>query len=267
MLRRPAVAGQFYPAERSWLDAGIARYMEGDVGKVAAKGAIVPHAGIIYSGNVAGAVYSRVEMPGTFVIIGPNHTGRGKPAAVWASGIWQMPGGDIPIDEELARQIIDNSDCLSEDETSHQYEHSIEMQLPFIQYFKRDLKIVPICLKSAAYEVCQDVGQAAARTVDAAGIRALLVASTDMSHYVSQETAQAKDRMAIDKILSLDARGLYEVVMSEGISMCGFMAATAAIVACKELGATKAELVRYATSGDINGDYTHVVGYAGLVIV
>lgn len=267
MVRRPAVAGQFYPAEGSRLSAEIGRFVEEKAEKIAAKGVVAPHAGIIYSGAVAGAVYSRVEMPETFVVIGPNHTGRGKPAAAVASGAWQMPGGEVSIDEGLAQQIIENSDYLLEDESSHQYEHSLELQLPFIQHFKSDIKMVPICLKSAAYEVCHDVGQAIARALEKTGKRALLVASTDMSHYVSQSTAQAKDRLAIDKVLALDARGLYDVVMGENISMCGFMATAAVIIACKELGAIRAELIRYATSGDISGDYAHVVGYAGLIII
>jgi hypothetical protein len=181
-------------------------------------------------------------------------------------GQWETPLGSVPIDTELARTILANSSVLEEDHLGHLREHSIEVQLPLLQYFERPFRFVPICLFSHEYAACQDVGQAVAKGVREAPTRALLVASTDMSHFISREEATAKDRKAIDAILALDPEGLHRVVRREGISMCGFHPTTAMLVAAKALGATRADLVMYTDSGEVTRDLQEVVAYAGLVL-
>jgi hypothetical protein len=220
----------------------------------------------MYSGKVAAAVYSQVEFPESFVILGPNHTGLGAGAAIMTSGEWETPLGRVPIDSELGRAIQAHSAVLEEDHRGHLREHSIEVQLPFLQYFERPFGFVPICLFSHEYVACQDVGRSVAQAIRNSGKRVLVVASTDMSHYVSRVEAAVKDRKALDAILALDPEELHRVVRREGISMCGFHPTTAMLVAAKTLGARTAELVMYTDSGEMTRDLDQVVAYAGLVI-
>lgn len=229
-------------------------------------GVVVPHAGYLYSGRVTGAVYARVNPPEACVIVGPNHSGLGAGAAVMTSGTWETPLGEEAIDTELARAILDRSRVLEEDDRAHRKEHSIEVQLPFLQLLFPQVPFVPICLFSHEYGVCHDVGEAMGGAIQALGKRVLLIASTDMSHYVSQEMAERKDGMVIEAIVNLDPERLHTTVLRERISMCGFHPTTAMLIAAKALGGTRAELIRYATSGDITKDYNSVVGYAGLII-
>jgi AmmeMemoRadiSam system protein B len=186
--------------------------------------------------------------------------------AIITEGKWETPLGQVPIDTELAKAILRNSGTIEEDDLGHQREHSIEVQLPLLQACGRPFSFVPICLFSSEYAACQDVGLAVARAVAESDRSVLMVASTDMSHYVSQEQAQAKDRLAIEAILACDPQRLHRVVRQEGITMCGFHSTTAMLIAAKELGATSAELVGYATSADVTKDASSVVGYAGLII-
>jgi AmmeMemoRadiSam system protein B len=234
--------------------------------KVDAVGVVVPHAGYMYSGGVAGAVYARLSPPRGCVILGPNHTGVGAGAAIMTSGTWETPLGEVRIDTELARAILDRSGVLEEDDRAHQKEHSIEVQLPLLQVLFPEAPFVPICLLSHEYGVCRDVGRAVAEAIQAAGKGALLVASTDLSHYVSQEMAERKDRMAIEAMLAMDPARLHTTVLRERISMCGFHPTTTMLIAATMLGARKAELVRYATSGNVTKDYTSVVGYVGMIV-
>jgi AmmeMemoRadiSam system protein B len=229
-------------------------------------GVVVPHAGYLYSGRVAGAVYSRVAWCESWVILGPNHTGQGFRASIMTSGEWETPLGTVPVDGELAKAILRHSTILGEDPLSHAREHSIEVQLPFLQIREVPFRFVPISLYRHEYAVCQEVGQALAAAIRQAGRRVVLVASTDLSHYVSRTEAAAKDRKALDAILALDPEGLHRVVRQERISMCGFHATTAMLVAAKALGATSAELVKYTDSGEVTGDTSEVVAYAGLII-
>lgn len=266
MIRRSAVAGSFYAGTRERLRLQVEDLLPKEVTREQAIGVVAPHAGYIYSGRVAAAVYSRVEFPDTFVILGPNHTGLGAGAAIMTYGQWETPLGAVRIDAELGKAILAHSSVLEEDHLGHLREHSIEVQLPFLQYFERPFSFVPICLFSHEYAACQEVGQAVARAVQEAGKRVLLVASTDMSHYISREEATAKDRKAIDAILALDPERLHRVVRQEGISMCGFHPTTAMLVAAKALGVTKADLVMYTDSGEVTKDVNEVVAYAGLVI-
>lgn len=266
MIRRSAVAGSFYPGTRERLRLQVEDLLPRDVAPTPALGVVVPHAGYIYSGRVAAAVYARVEFPETFVILGPNHTGLGAGAAIMTSGHWETPLGKVPIDTHLGKAILAASSVLEEDHLGHLREHSIEVQLPFLQCFERPFSFVPICLFSHEVAACQDLGQAVAAAVREAGRRVLLVASTDMSHYVPRAEAAAKDRKALDAILAIDPEGLHRVVRREGISMCGFHPTTAMLVAAKALGATQADLVMYTDSGEVTRDLNEVVAYAGLII-
>jgi AmmeMemoRadiSam system protein B len=266
MIRKPVVAGQFYPASASELKAMIRSMVKEKAVKEEVIGLVSPHAGYIYSGVVAGATISRVKFKDTFIIMGPNHTGAGRPLSIMTEGVWQTPLGDVEIDTELAEEILANSKHLEEDDGAHLYEHSIEVQLPFLQYFKPDLKMVPMVFGHPDGAVYKEVGKEIARAVKALGREVVILASSDMSHYEPQESAQKKDTQAIGAILKLDEDELLKRVHELNITMCGYAPAVALIVAAKELGATGAELVKYQTSGDVTGDYSAVVGYAGIII-
>jgi len=266
MIRGAAVAGSFYAGTRERLRAQVeALRPEGAVAQEAIA-AVTPHAGYIYSGRVAAAVYARIARPDTWVILGPNHTGLGAKAAIMTVGAWETPFGAVPIDTALAQAILAGSSYLRDDALAHGREHSIEVQLPFLQGEGTLSALVPISLFAHDYAMCRDVGLAVAGAVRAAGRRAVVVASTDMSHYVSRSVAENKDRKAIDAMLALDPEALHRVVRREGISMCGFHAATAALVAATALGATSAALVAYTDSGAVTGNLEEVVAYAGLII-
>ncbi len=256
----------FYPGGTKALRREVEDLLPTGEELVEGVGVVVPHAGYLYSGRVAGAVYARVNPPEACVIVGPNHSGLGAGAAVMTSGTWETPLGEEVIDTELARAILDRSRVLEEDDRAHRKEHSIEVQLPFLQLLFPEVPFVPICLFSHEYGVCHDVGEAMGGAIQASGKRVLLIASTDMSHYVSQEMAERKDRIAIEAIVNLDPERLHITVLRERISMCGFHPTTAMLIAAKALGGTRAELIRYATSGDVTKDYKSVVGYAGLII-
>ena len=266
MLRRAVVAGAFYAGTRELLRAQVGGLLTPGVAAETAIGVVVPHAGYLYSGRVAGAVYARVAWPETWVILGPNHTGQGLQASIMTSGEWETPLGEAPIDDELGKAILSHSVVLCEDRLAHAREHSIEVQLPFLQIREKPFRFVPISLYRHEYAVCQDVGQAVAAGIREVGRRVVLVASTDMSHYVSRAEATAKDREALDAILALDPERLHQVVRRKGISMCGFHATATMLVAAKALGATSAELVMYTDSGEVTGDASEVVAYAGLVV-
>jgi AmmeMemoRadiSam system protein B len=268
MKRKPQVAGTFYPGNREELLSDLREMTDPNAVKKEALAVIVPHAGYVYSGPVAGAVFSSVEIPGTAVILGPGHRDIRPLFAVQKKGSWLTPLGEVPIREDLAAGIIEQCPLAREDDEAHRGEHSLEVEVPFLQYFREDVGIVPVCVSHRAdYGDLESFGRGLAAAIRACERPALIVASTDMSHYVGQRTAEKKDALAIRKILDLDARGLYEIVLEEDISMCGFQPAAAALVAARELGACEAELVLYRTSGDSSGDYSQVVGYAGLRIL
>ncbi len=266
MVRNPAVAGQFYPDSPSLLEMQIKGFIDEKVVKEDVIGLLSPHAGYIYSGAVAGAVISRVKFKDTFIIMGPNHTGRGKPFSIMTEGRWKTPMGEVEIDSELGKLILSKSSYLEEDEAAHLFEHSIEVQIPFLQYFKRDIKIVPIVLSPATGTIYKEIGEKIADSVKELGKEVIILASSDMTHYESQESARKKDFKAIEAMLELNEDELLKRIENFRISMCGYGPATSLISASKKLGATKAELIRYQTSGDVSGDYDHVVGYAGLLI-
>jgi AmmeMemoRadiSam system protein B len=261
--REPAVAGTFYPGTREELSRSVATHLGPSVSGDDAIAVIAPHAGYVYSGAVAGTVYASVRVPEVAIVLGPNHTGLGTRAAVITSGGFRIPGATIPIASELAVAIRDEAK-LHEDDRAHLREHSLEVQLPFLAFRNPSVSIVPICLGVQPFEACVRLGEVLARAIR--GRSALLVASTDMSHYLSAAAGGRLDRMALDRIEALDPEGLYRTVFENEISMCGVIPTTVTLVAANALGAKTARLTRYANSGEVSGDYDRVVGYAGFVI-
>jgi MEMO1 family protein len=264
--RQPAVAGRFYPAQREALVQEVERHVDRNAKKIRALGIVSPHAGFMYSGNVAGAVYSRVEIPNTVILIGPNHTGNGEAVAVMIEGSWSMPMGDITIDQDLGNAICEETVIAKHDSSAHQFEHSLETQLPFLQYLKKKFQIVPICIKRLKLSSCKELSEGIVSAVARLDKRALLVASSDMTHYESHDEATFQDGKAITCIANLDPLGLFETVQSEKITMCGVNPVTVMLLCAEKLGAKEAELVKYMTSGEVSGDMEKVVGYAGMII-
>jgi MEMO1 family protein len=264
MKRMPAVSGQFYPGSASGLSRTLLDLTEERKERIPAIGVVAPHAGYVYSGAVAGEVFSSVRVPARAVIFCPNHTGIGEDAAIMSHGAWRMPWGDVPVDEELAARLETACPLLREDASAHSREHAIEVQLPFLHRFRQDVRIVPVALGRLSLEDCREIGETVADTIAGDAERPLLVASSDMSHYVPDAVARAKDGLAIDRMLALDPDGLHATVRKERISMCGVLPATVVLFAARRLGATSARLIRYATSGDVSRDFEQVVGYAGL---
>jgi hypothetical protein len=270
-VRQPAVAGQFYPADSGELRSEVEVFTrasdEGaDQAKIRALGCVVPHAGYIYSGSVAGTVYRRLELPARYIILCPNHTGRGEPLAIMSSVAWRTPLGDVPADEELASALKAHFSLLAEDDAAHRFEHALEVQLPFLQVLRPDFSFVPIAVGTSHFEVLSALGVAISSVIREAGEQVLVIASSDMNHYESDAVTRVKDRRAIDRLLALDPRGLYDVVRESKISMCGYGPTVAMMTAALKLGASQAELLRYATSGDVSGDRDRVVGYAGIAV-
>lgn len=266
VVRHPAVAGQFYPGRPETLLHEIGEYTREVQDKIRALGCIAPHAGYVYSGHVAGAVYSHLDLPSRFVILCPNHTGMGAPLSIMSTGAWLTPLGEAQIDEELASALKETCNLLTEDALAQRNEHAIEVQIPFLQALAKDFSFVPITVGTSRFEVLDTLGHALAAAIRNEAERVLIIASSDMNHYESDEVTRVKDRRAIDPILALDPRGLWETVTSQNITMCGFGPAVAMLTATIELGATRAELVKYATSGDVSGDRDAVVGYAGIAV-
>jgi AmmeMemoRadiSam system protein B len=267
LKRKPAVAGYFYPQQEESLRSVLDKMIDPSCEKIKAISVIAPHAGFEYSGPVAGAVFSSVQLPDVFVILGPNHRHVKSRFAIMKEGTWQTPFGEAPINTGLADAIASHSDLIKDDSDAHEHEHSLEVQLPFIQYIKKDISIVPISIAyQTYYEELEELGHTISKAIQGQREDVLIVASTDMSHYISQQEAETKDNMAIDEIKRLDAKGLYDVVSKENISMCGYQPTTVTIVASLDLGATQAELIKYQTSGEITKNYHEVVGYAGIRI-
>lgn len=268
MKRKAAVAGYFYPGRAEELRRMLAQMVLAKAKKEKALAVVSPHAGYVYSGPVAGAVYSGLEIPDLVVLLAPSHRPIFSTFALMNEGSWETPLGTLPVARDLAASFMEFSKYARDDPSAHLEEHSLEVQLPFLQYLKPKFSIVPISVASrSSFGELENLGKAIARAIRELKQETLIVASSDMSHYVSAEEARQKDFLAIQKVLELDAKGLYEVVQQEDISMCGFQPTTAAVVAARELGAQKAELIKYSTSGDRTGNYREVVGYAGIRIL
>jgi AmmeMemoRadiSam system protein B len=271
ILRHPAVAGRFYPDDPDDLRAEVRAYLSqaGSTKQppLRAIGCIAPHAGYMYSGHVAGAVFARVEVPMRCIVLCPNHTGMGHPLAIMSEGAWQTPLGDVPIDADLAGALKMRFPALQEDSAAHRGEHAAEVELPFLLLRQPDLRFVPIALGTGQFEILEQMGLALADVIAAQSDSILMVASSDMNHYESDAVTRVKDQRAIERILTMDPRGLFDVVTQQDISMCGLGPAVAMLTAGQQLGAKSAELVKYATSGDVSGDRNMVVGYAGIVVL
>ena len=271
MIRNPAVAGQFYPFSQKSLWEEIKRLMPKKVEKREVLGALSPHAGYQYSGKVAALTLAKINSADTFVILGPNHSGFGENFALVKEGIWRTPLGEVKVDNLMAKEILLNSSLLKEDPLAHEREHSIEVQLPFLQALFKDFQIVPIAVKHYLpdenfLKICQEVGLAISRAIKKLQEKVVIIASSDLTHYELQEIAKKKDKKALDAILNLNPEKLFQEIRSQNISMCGYGPAAIMLTACKELGAKNSKLVKYMTSGDTTGDFEQVVGYGGAIV-
>lgn len=269
-VRSPAVSGRFYPARPETLTRDLDSYLMNDPEKFEkvenAVGCVAPHAGYMYSGHVAGAVYRRLPARSSYVILGPNHFGRGAPLAIMSGGSWRTPLGEVPVDTSLAAGLRASCRLLVDDAEAHEEEHSLEVHLPFLQREVKRFAFVPVAIGAGGYAALEALGRGVAQAVKAAPKPVLIVASSDMNHYEPDSITRVKDRKAIDKILALDPEGLYQTIRREDISMCGYGPAVAMLTAARELGAQRGELVKYATSADAGGDRGAVVGYAGIIV-
>jgi len=265
--RQPAVAGRFYPGRPENLGRQLDLYLGHEPEKIPdALGCVVPHAGYMYSGQVAGAVFGKLPKRATYIILGPNHTGRGAPLAIMSSGEWLTPLGAAPIDSTLAGRLRHACHLLMEDAEAHQDEHSLEVQLPFLQRSAGDFNFVPIAIAVGGYSALESLGHAIAQAIRPNAGAVLVVASSDMNHYEPDSLTREKDHKAIEKVVALDPQGLYEVLRREDISMCGYGPTIAMLTAAKDLGARHAQIIKYATSADTTGDRDAVVGYAGIIV-
>lgn len=276
-VRRPCQAGAFYEGTAESLKRQIENCFLHELGpgkipevvKTGPRqviGLVCPHAGYMFSGPVAAHAYHKLALdgkPDVVVLFGPNHTGYGSALAVMNEGFWRTPLGDVEVDGELANQIVRESRIIDVDDSAHRFEHSIEVQLPFLQYlYGSEFKIVPICFLMQDSSSAREVGQAVAKVL--AGKNAVIIASSDMTHYEPQESAKKKDEMALEAVEAMDEAKFYSVIEAHRISACGCGPIAALITAAKILGAKEAKLLCYKTSGDVIGDYSSVVGYAAV---
>lgn len=266
MDRLPIASGSFYPGNKRELVSVLKTLMDDSLEKRKALGAISPHAGYVYSGCVMGSVFSRINVPDTVVILAPNHTGRGTPYSIWPEGCWITPLGKTSTDRELVNEILNSCELIEENETAHTNEHSAEVILPFLQYSNPQVKIAVIVIRSGNFEDLSMIGKSIGDVLKKIRPDALVVASSDMTHYESQQSADKKDKSAIAEIVALREEGLHRVVRELDVSMCGVSPVISMLVCSKERAATKAELIRYETSGEVTGDYDQVVGYAGVIV-
>ncbi|NLT33188.1 MAG: AmmeMemoRadiSam system protein B [Acidobacteria bacterium] len=268
MVRKAAFAGSFYPDDPGRLRRAIVAGLPvpGEEPTQAARAVLAPHAGYIYSGNVAGAVFSSVTLPGRFILLGPNHTGRGAGMALAPAEEWVTPLGKTPVDEGMNHALLEACPSLREDASAHRDEHAIEVQIPFLQVLAPGFRFSAVCIRTLDYALLEELGHALGQVIWRMTEPVLLVSSSDMTHYETAASAARRDRLAIERILALDPAGLYETVMEEGISMCGIGPTVAVLVACRDLGARAGRLVRYTHSGEVTGDHERVVAYAGIVI-
>jgi len=278
-LRKPAVAGSFYAGDSKSLNIQIENCFlhkigPGELPLVNPKkenniiGFISPHAGYMYSGPVAANGFYKIALdgkPDTIIILGPNHRGFGEDVSIMAEGKWKTPLGELEIDKDMAEDILKNSKIIKNDKKAHQYEHSIEVQLPFIQYiFGKDIKFVPICMTRQDIDTDIEIAKSICSSVVDKNI--LIIASSDFTHYESQEYAENVDKQAINAILESNPKKLYDIIYRQNLTMCGPGPITVMLIVCETLGAKKFELLKYATSGNITGMYDQVVGYASLIV-
>ena len=269
MLRLPAVSGRFYPSDPSELASQIHSLVDAQSkgARKTVSACLVPHAGYAYSGHVAGAVYGAIALPKKIIVLGVRHSPRGQPAAILSEGAWRTPLGDAVIDSELGRDLRKACPLLTEDGVAHAAEHSLEVQLPFLQVLASGFTFVPIALGTVHFEPLVEIGKAVASVLKSANEPTLLLTTSDLNHYEDDLTTRKKDGMAVERLVAMDARGLFDVCGREDISMCGLGPAVAMLTALQVLGAKEAEVVKYATSADVSGDKDTVVGYVGMVFL
>ena len=262
-MRNPAVAGQFYPRSSAELKLQLEEMLKDAAGEeLPILGAVVPHAGYMYSGSVAAEVYSRLPERDTFVFLGPNHHGRGAPVAL-SRDSWKTPLGVVETDQELADAVAGS--IIDHDEAAHLYEHSIEVQIPFLQCRFKSFKILPIAMGLQDEETAREVGQELAKAITSLKRNAAIIASSDFTHYEPQDVARKVDASLIESALNMDISELYGRVYRYNATACGYGPIAATITAAKALGSTSGKLLRYATSGDVTGDFSQVVGYGAIV--
>jgi hypothetical protein len=266
LTREAAVAGQFYPGTPGELRKTVESFIQKPESTLEAKGVLIPHAGYIYSGPVAGKVLSSVRLPNRFIILGPNHTGRGTALSLAPEGAWRTPLGIASICTKMNRELIKACPLVKEDALAHRNEHCLEVQIPFLQVLHPDFEFSAICVGTADYASLESLGHAMANVIRSTREPVLLVASSDMTHYETADAAAKQDQFAIDRILAIDPRGLYEAVIEKDISMCGFAPMVAVLIACSDLGATSGRLIQYTNSGEASGDFRRVVAYAGIAV-
>ncbi|MFC1658342.1 AmmeMemoRadiSam system protein B [Candidatus Omnitrophota bacterium] len=268
MIRKPAVSGQFYPGSAESLKEEIEKFIDKKATASDAIACVLPHAGYVYSGSVAGKTVSRLRVKDNVILLGPNHTGYGAPFSIMTEGYWQTPLGKVEINSGLAKAILNNSSYLTDEMKAHVYEHSLEVELPFLQYYNPSLRIVPIVAAEDSPEVYRAIGKAIAEQLKEARLEdaSLIIASSDMTHYEPRAKAEKKDKEAIGAILELNEDKLIEKIKGLGISMCGYVPVAIMLAAAKLLGAKTASLIGYQTSGDVTGDQSSVVGYAGIIV-
>ena len=273
-IRKPSVCGQFYSASSASLTKQIQGLLgqgfslKEEIGGYDCLACMLPHAGYMYSGSVAAKTVSQIKIKDKIILLGPNHTGFGARFSIVKEGAWQTPLGEVPIESKLAEELLRECKYLEEDNLAHAYEHSLEVELPLLQYFNKKIAIVPIAFFPAEAQILGEIGRDIAKVIKRQNLQSstLLVASSDMTHYEPQAQAEKKDSQAIQAILDLDEKKLLERVRDLEISMCGYAPVAVMLVAAKELGAKKARLVKYQTSGDVTQDKASVVGYAGVII-
>ena len=271
MIREAMWAGpgaEWYPGDPEQLKRFLDKFLNKKEGpKQEAKAVIVPHAGYAYSGSVAGKTFARTRTADTALIIGPNHTGLGGPYSLMRAGVWKNPLGSVTVNEKLSEALLKDSEFIREDETAHLHEHSIELEVPFLQRSNPQISIVPLVINDVVSSHFKKVGKEIALAIQLYGKPVQIIASSDMTHYEVQEKAQKNDAAAIEAILGLDEDKLVDTVRTLKVSMCGLAPIAVTLAACKYLGARRAELIEYKTSGEVSGDYSSVVGYAGIIII
>lgn len=276
--RLPACAGQFYEAMPEQLHAQVRALLEPGATRMSARSIVCPHAGLMYSGAVAGAVYSRVTLPSTAILVGPNHTGYGPPLSVYSEGTWLLPGGALTVAADLGRALLARCPMAESDHLAHLHEHCLEVQLPFLHLLRPDIQILPVVVGFRDLEACRALGLALAAVIEEAPTPPLLIASTDLTHcgpgfgqspppgLTAEAFAHQQDRLALDALQTLDGDRLHRTVEDHHVTMCGYVPSTAILFATRALGGNQANIIRYATSADVSGDVNRVVGYAGVVM-
>ncbi len=266
MIRQAKFAGQFYPGSPEQLKMELQGLIPDNSITKKVIGVVSPHAGYVYSGRVTGRLLASVEIPSTVILLGPNHRGAGALAALAPEHYWQTPLGLVQLDKKLAGLIKKHLPVVTEDSLAHANEHSLEVQLPFLQYLRHDLKIVPISMAFGDYAGCEYLGKGLADAIKESGENPLILASSDMNHYESDQVSRQKDSLVLERLLAFDPQGMLEAARSKKVTMCGVVPTAVMLIAARQLGATTAELTDYTNSGEVNGDMRQVVGYAGVRI-